>query len=65
MTLREEYFFLKGVRHGLFAASELKDDKKITAAIIQIKKEIDSYRANPELGDTGERITTEADLLKL
>jgi hypothetical protein len=38
MNEREEYYFIKGARHGLMVARELKDSTKINAAIVEMSK---------------------------
>ena len=46
MTKSEEYYFIKGARHGFLTSLELKDENKIREASIEMTRMLKKYRDN-------------------
>ena len=46
MTKSEEYYFIKGARHGLLVAKELNDTNKITEAAKEMSRLVKVYKDN-------------------
>ena len=46
MTKSEEYYFVKGARHGFLISLELKDENKIREAAKEMSRMIKVYKDN-------------------
>jgi hypothetical protein len=56
MNEREEYYFIKGARHGLMVARELKDSTKINAAIVEMSSMLNKYRSKLNIEDDTDQL---------
>ena len=56
MNEREEYYVIKGARHGLMVARELKDSTKINAAIVKMSSMLNKYRSKLNIEDDTDQL---------